>query len=308
MLHSSIIKPFLLKNILFCITNSIDGAMILSNNESLRVQGKLMKTRIFPVSKLRFHSLALPLSIAVFSSFLTPVQAQPETSSRSQFRATGISPIVSFEPPDDKTSVDDSRGGASRQPNAVKCSQDQAVRPSMTPLTPGSKGGLTVATHPTFFVYIPPTSAPQAHFTLRDENNRGVYQILLPVANTGGIVSINLPEDKPPLELGKTYRWSMALICQPTQTDIPIVGGQVRRVELKSSQVSPRYTNSTMPDQKALLEQAALYAKVGIWYDSLSLLAQLKQTQPSDNTFAANWVELLDSVGLEEIATQPLLK
>jgi hypothetical protein len=100
----------------------------------------------------------------------------------------------------------------------------------------------------------------------------------------------------------------MALICQPTQTDIPIVGGQVRRVELKSSQVSPRYTNSTMPDQKALLEQAALYAKVGIWYDSLSLLAQLKQTQPSDNTFAANWVELLDSVGLEEIATQPLLK
>lgn len=281
--------------------------MILSNNESLRVKGKLMKTRIFPVSKPRFHFLALPLSVAVFSSFLTPVLAQTEISSRNQFTATGINPTVSFEPPDDKTSLDDSRGGASRQPTAVKCSQDQAVRPSMTPLIPGTKAGLTVATHPTFFVYIPPTSAPQAHFTLRDENNRGVYQTLLPVANTGGIVGITLPEDKPALELGKTYRWSMALICQPTQTDIPIVGGEVRRVELNSSQVSPRYINSKIPDHKAILEQAALYGKAGIWYDSLSLLAQLKQTQPSDHSLATNWVELLDSVGLEAIASQPLL-
>lgn len=245
------------------------------------------------------HLIALPLSLTVFSNLLTPAQAQ------TPINANGIIPIVSFEPPDDQKTIDDSRGGASR-PTAVKCSQDQAASPSMTPLTPGQKLGLTVAPRPTFFVYIPATSAQQAHFTLKDDNNRGVYQTLLPINNAGGIVGITLPEDKPPLELGKTYNWSVALICQPTQTDTPMVRGQVRRVELKVGQM-PNETDS-MRSQKPLLEQAALYGKAGIWYDSVSLLAQLRNTQPSDQTLATNWVKLLDSVGLEAIANQPLLK
>jgi Domain of Unknown Function (DUF928) len=255
-------------------------------------------------AKPRFHLIALSLSFTVFSSLLTPAQAQ--INPNTQLSAISINPIVRFEPPDDQK-VDDSRGGASR-PTAVKCSQDgQTVSPAMTPLTPNSKQGLTVASHPTFFVYIPPTSAPQAHFTLRDENNRGVYQSLLPIKNTGGVVSITLPTDQPPLEIGKTYLWSVALLCQPTQTDTPMVGGQVRRVELKSAQISPRYTSGTT-SQKALVEQAALYGKSGIWYDSVNLLAQLRKTQPSDQALATNWVQLLDSVGLEAIASQPFLQ
>lgn len=245
------------------------------------------------------HLIALPLSLSVFSNFLTPVQAQ------TQINANSLIPIVSFEPPDDQKTIDDSRGGASR-PTAVKCSQDQAPSPSMTPLTPGSKLGLTVASHPTFFVYIPATSAQQAHFTLKDDKNRGVYQTLLPINDAGGVVGITLPEDQTPLELGKTYSWSVALICQPTQTDTPMVRGQVRRVELKAAQM-PNDINS-MNSQQALLEQAALYGKAGIWYDSVNLLAQLRKTQPSDQALATNWVELLDSVGLDAIANQPLLK
>lgn len=258
-----------------------------------------MNTLKFLVSKPSLlHWLALPLSLTISANFLTAVQAQ------TPINANSINPIVSFEPPDDQKTLDDSRGGASR-PTAVKCSQDKAANPSMTPLTPGQKLGLTVAAHPTFLVYIPITSAQQAHFTLKDENNRGVYQTLLPISNSGGVVGITLPEDKPPLELGKTYSWSVALICQPTQTDTPMVRGQVRRVELKAT---PRLnaTDSTM-SQKALLEQAALYGKSGIWYDSISLLAQLRKTQPNDQTLATNWVKLLDSVGLNTIANQPLI-
>lgn len=244
--------------------------------------------------------MAFPLSLSVFSNLLAPVQAQ------TPINANSIVPIVSFEPPDDQQTLDDSRGGASR-PTAVKCSQDQATSPSMTPLTPGSKLGLTVAAHPTFFVYIPATSAQQAHFTLKDDNNRGVYQTLLPISNEGGVVGITLPEDKPALELGKTYSWSVALICQPTQTDTPMVRGQVRRVEVKAGQIPSNFLNS-MNSQKSALEQAALYGKAGIWYDSINLLAQLRKTQPNDQTLATNWVKLLDSVGLEAIANQPLLK
>lgn len=257
-------------------------------------------------SRQRFHLVALPLSFTLFSGLSTPIQAQAQITPNTQFTAMSINPVVSFEPPDDQK-VDDSRGGASR-PTAVKCSQDgQTANPPMTPLTPNSKQALTVAPHPTFFVYIPATSAPQAHFTLRDDNNRGVYQTLLPIKNTGGVVSITLPAEQPPLEIGRTYLWSVALLCQPTQTDTPMVGGQVRRVEQKLTQISPRYT-SPMISQKALLEQAALYGKAGIWYDSINLLAQLRKTQPSDQALATNWVQLLNSVGLKEIATQPLVQ
>ncbi|MEO8890072.1 MAG: DUF928 domain-containing protein [Coleofasciculaceae cyanobacterium] len=244
-----------------------------------------------------FHLIALSVSLTVFSNLFTPVKAQTQSSPST------LMPVVSFEPPDDQKTLDDSRGGASRT-TTVKCSQDQAYSPSMTALTPGSKLGLTVASHPTFFAYIPATSAQQAHFTLKDDHDRGVYQTLLPINSAGGVVSITLPEDKPPLELGKTYSWSVALMCQPTQTDTPMVRGQVRRVELKAGQM-PNQINSMM-SQKAILEQAALYGKSGIWYDSINLLAKLRQAQPNDQTLATNWVKLLDSVGLEAVANQPL--
>ncbi len=91
----------------------------------------------------------------------------------------------------------------------------------------------------------------------------------------------------------------MALICQPTQTDIPIVSGKIRRVELD-------WTLQTQLEKKNSLDQAALYGQAGVWYDMLNSLAQLKKTQPNETTIAANWVHLLNSVGLEEIATKPL--
>lgn len=249
---------------------------------------------------------ALSLGVGVFFSLFTQVQAQLPLTFRSQAATSGTTPVVNFEPQDDQTTADDSRGGASR-PTAVKCSQDQAANPSMTPLLPASNQGLTVADHPTFFVYIPQTSALQAHFTLKDENNRGVYQSLFPITQTGGVVSISLPEEKPPLEVGKTYQWSVALICQSAQTDIPTVRGQVRRVKLDSAVATSGTTNSNQLKNKQLLEQAALYGKAGIWYDTITLLAQLRKAQPNDMTLKANWVKLFDSVGLNAIANQPLL-
>ncbi len=257
-----------------------------------------MQTPKSQFSKRRALGLrALSLSVAIISSWFTQVQAQSQTVPRGQPSSTSISPIVKFEPLDDQQ-LDDSRGGASR-PTEVKCSRDEAYRPAMTALLPASKQGLTITPHPTFWVYIPPTSSPQAHFTLKDENNQGVYQAIIPITKTGEIASVSLPENQPPLEVGKTYQWSVALICQPSQTDIPLVSGKVRRVE-------PDSALRTELGKSTSLEQAASYGKAGMWYDMLNSLAQLKKSQSSDTTIAANWVHLLNSVGLEDIATKPL--
>ncbi|NEP00979.1 MAG: DUF928 domain-containing protein [Symploca sp. SIO2E9] len=240
---------------------------------------------------------ALSLAMTVFSGLLTQVRAQSEITFRGNYDYIQITPIVQFLPPNgDK--VDNTRGGASRA--EIKCSQDQAYRPPLRVLLPASNQGLTVATHPTFLVYLPKTSAPRVHFTLRDENNRGVYQTTLPIVKTGGIVSISLPEEQPPLELGKTYQWSVALICQLAQTDIPFASGKVRRVAINSAL-------SSQLDNNNLLQQASSYGQAGIWYESLVILAQLRKTRPDDQVITDNWLQLLNSVGLEEIAAEPLL-
>jgi hypothetical protein len=56
------------------------------------------------------------------------------------------------------------------------------------------------------------------------------------------------------------------------------------------------------------LELANFYAKNGIWYDALNILANLWVKSP-DNLYAQEWGKFLsqDSVGLEDIATEPLL-
>ncbi|NEO32269.1 MAG: DUF928 domain-containing protein [Symploca sp. SIO3C6] len=256
---------------------------------------RIAKSKI--TKPMNFGLSTLSLSIAVFSGLLTQLRAQSEINFRGNYGDSKITSIVKFVPPSDQI-VDNSRGGASRA--EIKCSHDQAYNHSFKALLPASNQGLTVATHPSFLVYLPKTSAPIIHFTLRDENNRGVYQTTVPIVKTGGIVSISLPEDQPPLQLGKTYQWSVALICQPTQTDIPFASGKVRRIELNSSL-------SSQLDNKNLLQQAFSYGQAGIWYESLVILAQLRKTRPDDQTIADNWLQLLNSVGLEEIAAEPLL-
>ena len=240
----------------------------------------------------------LSLIVAGASGLATPAIAQSLLTGRAQ-STPDIIPVVHFEPPTDE-SVDDSRGGASR-PTDIKCIQDEAYNPSLTALLPTSKIGLTVESHPTFFVHIPPTSAPQAHFTLKDDNNRGVYQTVLPLAQTNGILAVRLPENSPALELGVTYQWSLALICQPTQTDIPMVSGRVRRIE-------PDPALRTQLARESPLQQAITYGQAGLWYDMLHRLSQLWQTQPHDDTIALNWSSLLNSEGLAAISNEPFLE
>ena len=60
-------------------------------------------------------------------------------------------------------------------------------------------------------------------------------------------------------------------------------------------------------DQVAImnpLEQARLYGERGIWFDTLTALAEFRQSQPHG---LATWAEFLDSAGLTAIATEPLV-
>ena len=169
---------------------------------------------------------------------------------------------------------------------------------ALTALLPSTRYGHTVAAHPTFFVYVPPSAAKEIFFSLQDERRNHVYQTVLKISSRGGIVSVKLPEDAPALEMGKNYVWFFAPIQpgQILQPDNHGVTGWIKRVENQTAQNS-----SATP-----LELASEYAKNGIWYDTLAILASAKQAQPDNATLASEWRDLLKQVGLEALATQAI--
>lgn len=242
---------------------------------------------------IKLFSVSLSLKLMLLAGLPTLVQAQ----SASVIPSTTVA-SVTFEPAGDEQ-PDDTAGGASRDGGI--CSQDAQVGPSVTPLRPATDSELTVAEHPTFFVYVPQTSANKALFVLKDEAENYYYEKTISISRTAGIVSFKLPDDAPALEIGKTYQWSFVVICgEAIRPDNPGVEGRIQRVA----------ANPALSQLKSLspVQRAALYGKNGIWYDTVTSLAEQRRSQPNDLTLAATWEKLLKSVGLEAIATKPLLQ
>jgi Domain of Unknown Function (DUF928) len=186
------------------------------------------------------------------------------------------------------------------------CPQDaEKPNPVLTALSPTNGAGLTLAKQPTVLVYVPPTKAQSAEFSLSNPNGGKVYRTTLALTNTPGIVRISLPNNVPPLEVGKDYSWSFAVICNPqNRFQDRFVTGEIRRVELAPA-LMQKIQQATTQERFALYRQ---YRSAGIWYDALVTLFELRDRQPNDARLDAAWRELLQSAGLNEITIQPMQK
>ena len=219
--------------------------------------------------------------------------AQENANSVSTLRSK-----VTFNPPaGDKPKI--SQAGASRGIGECISQAENSDLP-FVPLLPVSEQALTVASHPTVLASLPETSAQKILFSWRDENSDDHYQTILPIDNQGAVTSFTLPEDAPPLEVGKTYHWALAIMCDgKLRPDTPTIQGQIRRVTLESA-ISDRLETANT------LESAIIYGEAGIWYETVANLAQLKTAAPSDHSLTSNWEDLLTSVGLEKISQVPM--
>ena len=217
----------------------------------------------------------------------------PTNSSKSQ--------QIMFKPPPSKGQPKSTSSAGSR--GDLQCPQDATStalsnQPPLIPLVPSdSNFGLTTAEHPTFLVYLPPTSAKQVILSLIAEDNQVYSQTFIPIKGEPGIISLKSADSTPPLEVGKNYQWAVVLVCneKPSPND-PVVTSWVRRVGL------PQPENY----QKADLKQANAYSQQGIWYDAVITLARIRNTQPDNQAVVNIWTNFLKSVGLDAIATQPL--
>ncbi len=155
-----------------------------------------------------------------------------------------------------------------------------------TALVPENGKGLTTAEHPVFWFYIPDASKDiQAiEFSLHDQNETTtLYRTSLQLTKTPGIIGIPLPSNQEnSLKLNESYHWRFIVHCTHKETpeEDPELEGWVTRV-----QNSPN-----------------------LWYDELTTLAKRYLSNSQNVEVKNTWTQLLKSVGLEELAKEPLIQ
>jgi hypothetical protein len=164
--------------------------------------------------------------------------------------------------------------------------------------------GKTVAEYPTFWFYVPYSRASlrSLEFVLQADDN-DVYRTPIKLPEIPGVVSLQLPSTLMPLKIGKLYHWffktKVGCDAQKPSDVEDYVEGWVQRVSL--SPTLARQLEVATPQQRL-----RIYAANGIWYEALTTLGKLRLAAPKDATLNAHWAELLQSVGLGDIASKPL--
>ncbi|GET40661.1 DUF928 domain-containing protein [Microseira wollei] len=123
--------------------------------------------------------------------------------------------------------------------------------------------------------------------SLQDQEGNPFYKVTVKVPASSGTIAITLPAEAPELPIGKNYLWYFAPI-EPNgmlRPDNYAVVGWVKRVE------------STVNEQalaSSPVELATAYAKAGIWYDTLKVLADAQRSAPNNQTFVKEWGDLVN--------------
>jgi hypothetical protein len=234
----------------------------------------------------------LTLVLVGFTGSSTRLWAKPAI-----FLADAPKQALEYEPPPRGAPGDRKDGGRRRF-----CPE---TRKPFTALGPATNWGETVAEHPTFWLYVPYQSA-SVELVLYDEENNYTdpYRTTFQVTEGPGIISFRLPPTAPLLKVGRMYRWQFFFFCNPTsQSDFLSVSGVVVRVEPSSKLMSQ------LEAAKTPRERVIVYAKNGLWHETLSELAELRRANPQDAELATDWAALLQHpvVRLEEMVSEPLV-
>jgi len=195
---------------------------------------------------------------------------------------------VTFQPPGD-LAPDETEGAASRESQQCASQGDRAL----TLIVPDSNNGYTVQPRPTFLAYVPPTAANGAFFSIQDESGNQLYETVVSLPEEPGITAIRLSDRAPALEPGRTYRWFVVPLCAPLDPSAPTAGASVRRLPYRGQ----------LPDAREplTLEEIERLAASGLWYDAAFALSELARSRPNDPQMQAEWEEMLNSAGLEDI-------
>jgi hypothetical protein len=242
---------------------------------------------------------AVMLSVCAGALVTTPVQANPLQAwtgrllDWGQKRPVATVTTVGFIPP---------TGGlpANREGGSARGGMCPNSPQRLTALLPSSSLGLTIAARPSFFAYLPPTGGRPVELMLQNAQGE-VLHLSSFQTNKVGLVRVDLPNNAPELTVGDTYRWYLSIICDPNDSSASLhVGGWVQRVAL-SDNLRQQLVKTPVADRPYL------YAKAGLWHETLVSLMELRQSQPGNASLQTDWTSLLKFEGLEQVAQEPFV-
>ena len=218
------------------------------------------------------------------------------------FSVAGASAQI-FEPPTSNPTPTTTIGGGRRGGDG-QCLKDHDLQPKntkaqpsieqqLTPLLPPNKFGLTISSNPQFFAYIPKTTAIAVEFTLENSQGKGIASKRLELTTTPSIVSVQF--EKTPLEVGKDYKWLISVVCETGDPEDLFAEGLIRRIKPESSLLNKL-------EKASAIDKVYLYSKMGIWYEAIAELANLRLSQPNNAELKTSWLSLLKSSRLEPLA------
>ncbi|MCC5661333.1 DUF928 domain-containing protein [Nostoc sp. XA010] len=265
----------------------------------------MMKKKLFIQSIQR--ACVVPILLVSMVSYLQPVQAQlsnfiKKTVSNSQLQSSQQPALPRSGAPTGRR-----RAGAGRNPDCP------TSLTRLTALVPGDEGKSvltsTVVGNPTFWFYVPelPETARSAEFVLHlsqnDKDVQNIYRTPLALLGKPGIISITLPsQSQYALKANQKYHWYFHIYCgDPQETsDNFYVDGFVQR------QVLTQALDSQLKSAKP--REYIAYNANNIWYDALTNLGQLRHANSQDATLNKDWVDLLNAIGLQDIAKEPIVQ
>lgn len=221
----------------------------------------------------------LLLNLIIFSLFFTWVMVSPEFTGGQQ-------PLPEKHKLPERGAPGNRRDSGHRDPNPC----DFLV------LTPEKNWGSTAAANPTFWLYIPHKidSSLPLELVLRDVKYDVVYRQIFRITQGEGIVSLQIPKETSPLQVGNQYKWQF--FCKNYSND-----GWIARVALEK-EVEEQLQQAT-PRERVLI-----FAQQGLWFETFTELAELRR-KSTNAQLDKDWLSLLEHpmVRLQEIASEPLL-
>lgn len=199
-----------------------------------------------------------------------PAEEQP---SLNQIVQLGLLPFV---PPPEEPAPQTTLGGGRRNGQCVDASEqgtnasvpstDTTASPEIAVLAPPPQiVGLTEREKPTVWLYQPIASVRQVLLSVREEDSQQFHsQTTIDMPSDSQWVSLQLPEDAPPLTPETNYVWAAIALCAdaPSPND-PALSTRIRRVDASSSHSA---SDTSAPNSINVAEN---YARNGQWYDAV---------------------------------------
>ena len=191
-----------------------------------------------------------------------------------------------YRPPKGKVREQTRKAGGSR---GCKMPLEDAV----TLLVPQNHTATTISARPTFIWHLSQKLSLPLRFTLLEPGKKPI--LTKELKPEPGIVALKLPQNVAPLEVGKTYRWTVTVICNKNKPSRNLFAqAWIERVPLPTEAQLSNRTDCSLS-----------YARAGIWYDALACnYTLLAKNQNKYNRSWQQFQSLLEEIDLAYLAHQ----